>query len=91
MNGKFQALDAETGNALWSFHTPSGIIGHGKQWAVYMRSGGGDRALQNAPTGASLWTFALGLIAQGYKRSYKHTRVEDTAVNLAIGQHVIIV
>jgi outer membrane protein assembly factor BamB len=38
MNGEFQALDAETGKVLWSFQTPSGIIGHGKQWAVYMRS-----------------------------------------------------
>jgi alcohol dehydrogenase (cytochrome c) len=45
MNGEFQALDAETGKVLWSFQTPSGIIGHpvtwernGKQWAAYMRS-----------------------------------------------------
>ena len=28
MNGEFQALDAETGKVLWSFQTPSGIIGH---------------------------------------------------------------
>jgi alcohol dehydrogenase (cytochrome c) len=73
MNGEFQALDAETGKVLWSFQTPSGIIGHpvtwernGKQYVtvvsglggVYAQRGG-DPALQNAPTGASLWTFAL--------------------------------
>src|SRR5262245_50152125 len=73
MNGEFQALDAETGQVLWSFQTPSGIIGHpvtwernGKQYVtvvsglggVYAQRGG-DPALQNAPTGATLWTFAL--------------------------------
>ena len=43
MNGEFQVLDAETGKVLWSFQTPSGMIGHpvtwernGKQWAAYI-------------------------------------------------------
>jgi alcohol dehydrogenase (cytochrome c) len=73
MNGEFQALDAETGKLLWSFQTPSGIIGqpvtwerNGKQYVTVL-SGiggvyamrGGDPALVNAPTGVSLWTFAL--------------------------------
>jgi len=73
MDGEFQALDIDTGKLLWSFQTPSGIIGqpvtwerNGKQYVTVM-SGiggvyamrGGDPALQNAPTGVSLWTFAL--------------------------------
>jgi alcohol dehydrogenase (cytochrome c) len=73
MTGEFQALDADTGNLLWSFQTPSGIVGqpvtwvrNGKQYVTVM-SGlggvysqrGGDPNLQNLPTGATLWTFAL--------------------------------
>ena len=73
MNGEFHALDADTGKLLWSFQTPSGIVGQPVTWErngrqyVTVVSGlggvyamrGGDPALQNAPTGASLWTFAL--------------------------------
>ncbi|MFL6797250.1 MAG: PQQ-dependent dehydrogenase, methanol/ethanol family [Xanthobacteraceae bacterium] len=73
MTGEFQALDADTGKILWSFKTPSGIIGHpvtwekdGKQYVTVM-SGlggvyaqrGGDPNLENQPTGVTLWTFAL--------------------------------
>jgi alcohol dehydrogenase (cytochrome c) len=73
MNGEFQALDATTGKLLWSFQTPSGIVGqpvtwdrNGKQYVtvlsgiggVYAQRGG-DPALEGAPTGVSLWTFAL--------------------------------
>lgn len=73
MTGEFQALDSDTGKILWSFQTPSGIIGqpvtwerNGKQYVTVM-SGlggvyaqrGGDPNLQNLPTGVSLWTFAL--------------------------------
>ena len=73
MTGEFQALDADTGKVLWSFQTPSGIIGHpvtwekdGKQYVtvlsglggVYSQRGG-DPNLNNLPTGVSLWTFAL--------------------------------
>ncbi len=73
MTGEFQALDADTGKILWSFQTPSGIVGqpvtwerNGKQYVtvlsgiggVYSQRGG-DPNLENAPTGASLWTFAL--------------------------------
>jgi alcohol dehydrogenase (cytochrome c) len=73
MNGEFQALDADTGKVLWSFQTPSGIIGqpvtwerNGKQYVTVLSGIGGvyaqragDPALENAPTGVSLWTFAL--------------------------------
>ena len=73
MTGEFQALDAETGKILWSFQTPSGIVGQpvtwerdGKQYVTVMSGIGGvyaqragDPALENAPTGVSLWTFAL--------------------------------
>jgi alcohol dehydrogenase (cytochrome c) len=73
MTGDFEALGADTGKLLWSFKTPSGIIGqpvtwerNGKQYitvlsgigGVYAQRGG-DPALENAPTGVSLWTFAL--------------------------------
>jgi alcohol dehydrogenase (cytochrome c) len=73
MNGEFHALDADTGKILWSFQTPSGIVGqpvtwerNGKQYVtvlsgiggVYFQTGG-DPALEKAPTGVTLWTFAL--------------------------------
>jgi len=73
MTGEFQALDADTGKLLWSFQTPSGIVGQpvtfeqdGKQYVTVM-SGiggvyaqkGGDPNLANQPTGVTLWTFAL--------------------------------
>ena len=32
MTGEFQALDADTGKILWSFQTPSGIIGQPVTW-----------------------------------------------------------
>jgi alcohol dehydrogenase (cytochrome c) len=73
MTGEFQALDAETGKVLWSFQTPSGIIGQpitwekdGKQYVTVLSGIGGvyfqfsaDPNLANLPTGVSLWTFAL--------------------------------
>jgi len=73
MTGEFQALDADTGKVLWSFQTPSGIVGqpvtwekNGKQYVTVL-SGiggvyalrGGDPNLDNLPTGVTLWTFAL--------------------------------
>jgi alcohol dehydrogenase (cytochrome c) len=73
MTGEFQALDADTGKILWSFQTPSGIIGqpvtwerNGKQYVTVMSGIGGvyaqragDPNLNSLPTGVSLWTFAL--------------------------------
>jgi alcohol dehydrogenase (cytochrome c) len=73
MTGEFQALDADSGRILWSCQTPSGIVGqpvrwerNGKQYVTVMSGIGGvyaqragDPALENAPTGVSLWTFAL--------------------------------
>jgi alcohol dehydrogenase (cytochrome c) len=73
MTGEFQALDADTGKILWSFQTPSGIIGQpitwekdGKQYVTVMSGIGGVYALRagdpnlvNVPPGASLWTFGL--------------------------------
>ena len=73
MTGQFQALDAENGEPLWSFQTPSGIVGqpvtwerNGKQYVTVMSGLGGvyvqragDPNLQNLPTGVTLWTFAL--------------------------------
>jgi len=73
MTGEFQALDADNGKTIWSFQTPSGIVGqpvtwerNGKQYVTVLSGIGGvyaqragDPALENAPTGVSLWTFAL--------------------------------
>ena len=73
MTGEFQALDADTGKLLWSFQTPSGIIGQpvtwerdGKQYVTVMSGIGGvyamrsgDPNLVKVPTGATLWTFGL--------------------------------
>ena len=73
MTGEFQALDADTGKVLWSFQTPSGIVGqpvtwerNGKQYVTVMSGIGGVYALRagdpnlvNVPAGASLWTFGL--------------------------------
>jgi alcohol dehydrogenase (cytochrome c) len=73
MTGEFQTLDADTGKVLWSFQTPSGIVGqpitwerNGKQYVTVMSGIGGvyaqragDPNLANLPTGVSLWTFAL--------------------------------
>ncbi len=73
MTGEFQALDADTGKILWSFQTPSGIVGQpvtwqkdGKQYVTVM-SGvggvyalhGGDPNLKDQPSGMTLFTFAL--------------------------------
>ena len=73
MQGAFEARDANTGKLLYSFQTPSGIVGQpvtfelkGKQYVtipsgiggVYaMRSG--DPGLANVPQGSTLWTFGL--------------------------------
>ncbi len=73
MTGEFQALDADTGKLLWSFQTPSGILGqpvtwerNGKQYVTVMSGIGGvyalragDPNLANVPAGASIWTFGL--------------------------------
>ena len=73
MTGEFQAVDADTGKVLWSFQTPSGIVGqpvtwerNGRQYVTIMSGIGGvyalrsgDPNLANVPAGASLWTFAL--------------------------------
>ena len=71
MTGEFQALDAKTGKVLWSFQTPSGIVGQpvtwerdGKQYVTIMSGTGGvlNRVMKVADianTGGSVWTFAL--------------------------------
>lgn len=73
MTGEFEALDADTGQRLWSFQTSSGVIGQpvtweqgGKQYVTVMSGIGGvyalrsgDPNLANVPAGASLWTFEL--------------------------------
>ena len=57
MNGEFQALDATTGKLLWSFQTPSGIVGQpvtwdrdGKQYVTVLSGiGGGLRPARRRP------------------------------------------
>jgi alcohol dehydrogenase (cytochrome c) len=73
LTGEFQARDATDGKLLWNFQTASGIVGqpvtwerNGKQYVTVMSgiggvytTRGGDPNLENLPTGATLWTFAL--------------------------------
>ena len=73
LTGEFIALDADTGKILWSFQTPSGIIGQPVTWErdghqyVTVTSGIGgvyalktpDPNLTHVPPGGSLWTFKL--------------------------------
>lgn len=73
MTGEMQALDADTGKVLWSFKTPSGIVGqpvtwekNGRQYITVMSGIGGvyaeragDPNLAKVPVGATLWTFGL--------------------------------
>src|SRR5260370_31370629 len=54
MTGEFQALDADTGKILWSFQTPSGIVGQpitwekdGKQYITVTSGIGGGYALKS--------------------------------------------
>ena len=72
LTGDFIAVDAENGNIVWTFQTPSGIIGQPVTWErsgvqyVTVTSGTGgvyirqpDPNLVNVPKGGSLWTFKL--------------------------------
>jgi alcohol dehydrogenase (cytochrome c) len=73
LTGEFIAVDANTGKILWSFQTPSGIIGQpvtwerdGKQYVTVTSGIGGvyalktpDPNLAGVPAGGSLWTFRL--------------------------------
>ena len=54
MTGEFQAVDADTGKVLWSFQTPSGIVGqpvtwerNGRQYVTIMSGIGGVYALRS--------------------------------------------
>ena len=71
--GEFEAINADTGDVLWSFQTGSGIVGQpvtwemdGKQFITIANGGGavyvlfaGDERLASVPPGGSIWTFAL--------------------------------
>ncbi len=73
MTGEFEARDADSGKLLWSFQTPSGIVGqpvtwerNGKQYVTVMSGIGGvyalragDPNLASVPAGATVWTFGL--------------------------------
>lgn len=72
LTGEFVAVDAEKGDIVWKFQTPSGIIGQPVTWErngvqyVTVTSGTGgvyirqpDPNLVNVPKGGSLWTFEL--------------------------------
>lgn len=69
-NGEFLAVDADTGEVLWSFKTGSGINAqpitwtkNGKQYVTVLSGLGGvasgRRGLPDIPLGGSVWTFAL--------------------------------
>ena len=68
--GEFIAVDASTGQELWSFKTGSGINAqpitwtkNGKQYVTVLSGLGGStsgrRGLPDIPLGGSAWTFAL--------------------------------
>jgi alcohol dehydrogenase (cytochrome c) len=70
-SGEFLALDADTGNTLWSFKTSSGINAqpitwskNGKQYVTVLSGLGGVASARRGlpdtlPLGGSVWTFAL--------------------------------
>ena len=68
--GEFIALDADNGQTLWEFKTPSGVNAqpitwtrNGKQYVTVLSGLGGStsgrRGLPDIPLGGSVWTFAL--------------------------------
>jgi alcohol dehydrogenase (cytochrome c) len=68
--GEFIALDADNGQQLWQFQTPSGVNAqpvtwthNGKQYVTILSGLGGStsgrRGLPDIPLGGSVWTFAL--------------------------------
>ena len=73
LTGEFSALDAATGEVLWSYQTGSAVSGQpvvwgkdGRQFVTVGNGGGatydlvsGDDRIANVPPGASIWTFAL--------------------------------
>jgi alcohol dehydrogenase (cytochrome c) len=72
LTGEFIAVDSDTGNILWQFQTPSGIIGqpvtwdrNGTQYVTVTSGIGGtyarspDPNLAHVPKGGSLLTFKL--------------------------------
>ena len=69
-SGDFIAVDADTGEVVWSFKTGSGINAQpitwtkdGKQYVTILSGLGGStsgrRGLPDIPLGGSVWTFAL--------------------------------
>jgi len=73
LTGEFIAVNSDTGQILWKYLTPSGIIGQpvtwehdGKQYVTIASGTGGsyvqripDPNLAHVPRGGTLWTFAL--------------------------------
>jgi alcohol dehydrogenase (cytochrome c) len=73
LTGEFIAVDVDTGQIVWQFQTPSGIISQpvtweraGKQYITVASGTGGvyvlktpDPNLAHVPPGGSLWTFKL--------------------------------
>jgi alcohol dehydrogenase (cytochrome c) len=69
-SGEVIALDADTGEQLWQFRTPSGVNAQpvtwtrkGRQYVTILSGSGGTasqrRGLPDVPLGGSVWTFAL--------------------------------
>ena len=68
LDGWFKAVDTKTGNELWKFHTPSGIIGnpitytHGGHQYVAILSGVGGWAALGLAAGLTEPTAGLGAV-----------------------------
>ena len=69
-SGEFIAVDADNGQQLWQFRTPSGINAqpitwtkNGRQYVTILSGIGGTaaqrRGLSDIPLGGSVWTFAV--------------------------------
>ncbi len=69
-SGQVIAVDADNGNELWHFNTPSGVNAqpvtwtkNGRQYVTILSGVGGTtsqrRGLPDIPLGGSVWTFAL--------------------------------
>lgn len=89
MEGYLKARDAETGEELWKFRTPSGIIGNvftyehdGRQY-VGVLSGVGGWAGIGMAAGLTGDTEGLGAVG-AYRELYDHTRLGGTLTVFAL-------
>ncbi|MGI9335420.1 MAG: PQQ-dependent dehydrogenase, methanol/ethanol family, partial [Gammaproteobacteria bacterium] len=80
LEGHIKAVDADSGDELWSFKTPSGIIGHVNTWThggkqyIGVLSGIGGWAGIGMAAGLEGDTDGLGAVG-AYRALSKHTQL----------------